>query len=405
MTIDQNRTPPQRLPVVLAGAVACMFFVAGVAKLTDLAAFAGDLSEWSVIPASIRWAALLVVPPIEVVIAGLWLIGARRAFAVRAMAGLLVLFSSAYVMQLALGAAPSCGCLGKLAAFHRVQRDAAFVLVRNGVLLGMIFVSVALERWNLRVRGNGPCGARAHRQAGFTLIEAVLVVAIVGLLVGLLLPSLAKARDAGREVVSASNLRSHCQVVNAYLGDWDDSFPWFTDPDATYTIFRVEGRALKLSYFHACAFWNLALAPGYYQGDLLHPSFAAPGRDVSYVMTDYLYSCTFLAGSDFWEQQRRAGPSQWRCVRASEVEFPAQKGVYYAPNYSGTTWKDGAPAFVSRERRGIGCVDGSAEFRAVGGFRAGYPTGEGHWPGSFHATGSGPVMHTISGSRGMDIDR
>lgn len=242
----------------------------------------------------------------------------------------------------------------------------------------------------------------ASARSGFTLIEVILVVAIIGVLLAMLLPGLGRARAAAREVASAANLRSHCQTVNAYLGDWDDSFPWFTDPNATYTIFRFEGRVLKLRYFDAHAFWNLALAPAYYQGNFLHPSFMAPGRDRSYVMTDYLYSCNFLAGSDFWEAERRVGPAQWRRVRSAEVEFPGQKGVFYAPNLGETVWDNGTPTVAAGERQGVGRVDGSAEFKSIGEYPAGYPTGEGHWPGSFHTSSAGPILHTISGSRGID---
>jgi competence protein ComGC len=386
----------------MVGVVACFFLCAGAAKLADLPAFAEDLRGWSTMPVWIKWLALVFVPPVEVLLGGLWIARIRRGMVTLAIAAMLLAFSGVYVVQLVLGEAPSCGCLGRLAAFQHLQKSAAFVLGRNGVLCAMLLGSMALQRSaSTRIRKSQRTALSSGRSA-FTLIETVLVIAISVILLALLAPSLARVRDAGKDVVSAANLRSHGQVVNAYLGDWDDSFPWFTDPQATYTIFRFEGRVLKLRYFDAHAFWNLALAPGYYEGNFLHPSFAAPGNDPQYVMSDYLYSCTFLAGSDFWEQAKRSGPAQWRCVRGREVDFPSQKGVFYAPNARGIAWKDGLPTAETRERRGIGLVDGSAEFRPLREFRPGYPNGEGDWPGTFHSVGADPVLHTVAGSRGID---
>lgn len=53
---------------------------------------------------------------------------------------------------------------------------------------------------------------------GFTLIEVLVVVAVVAVLVGVLLPTLAGARDAGRGTVCLSNLRQ-CHLICAQYAD------------------------------------------------------------------------------------------------------------------------------------------------------------------------------------------
>jgi prepilin-type N-terminal cleavage/methylation domain-containing protein len=57
-----------------------------------------------------------------------------------------------------------------------------------------------------------PVGERARH--GFTLVELLVVIAVIAVLVALLLPSLAKAREAGRRAACLSNLR---QMQAAWL--------------------------------------------------------------------------------------------------------------------------------------------------------------------------------------------
>ena len=45
------------------------------------------------------------------------------------------------------------------------------------------------------------------RGKGFTLIDLLVVIAIIGMLTALLLPSLSRAKDQGRNAVCKNNLR------------------------------------------------------------------------------------------------------------------------------------------------------------------------------------------------------
>ncbi|MCC6676608.1 MAG: prepilin-type N-terminal cleavage/methylation domain-containing protein [Phycisphaerales bacterium] len=62
-------------------------------------------------------------------------------------------------------------------------------------------------------------------QGGFSLIELLVVMFIIALLLGILLPVLPKARDAGKRVACASNLRNVGQVVEMYKNDFKEVFP------------------------------------------------------------------------------------------------------------------------------------------------------------------------------------
>ena len=62
--------------------------------------------------------------------------------------------------------------------------------------------------------------SRAHH--GFSLVELLVVIAIVALLIGLLLPSLAHARQSARATVCSSNQRQLVTAWTLYAGDYRD---------------------------------------------------------------------------------------------------------------------------------------------------------------------------------------
>lgn len=70
---------------------------------------------------------------------------------------------------------------------------------------------------------------------GFTLIEALVVTALIGSLVGLMLPALSGARDAARGAACASNVRQLALAWTMYAGDYKGmAMPLaYTDPRDT----------------------------------------------------------------------------------------------------------------------------------------------------------------------------
>jgi prepilin-type N-terminal cleavage/methylation domain-containing protein len=67
--------------------------------------------------------------------------------------------------------------------------------------------------------------ARRDRPA-FTLIELLVVVAIIALLISILLPSLSRAREQGKQTKCVANLRSIGGAMHQYFTDHKDWFPF-----------------------------------------------------------------------------------------------------------------------------------------------------------------------------------
>jgi prepilin-type N-terminal cleavage/methylation domain-containing protein/prepilin-type processing-associated H-X9-DG protein len=75
-----------------------------------------------------------------------------------------------------------------------------------------------------------------RRRPAFTLVELLVVIGIIAILVGILLPTLGRARESARRVACASNLRQLSAAFVMYCHENKDWFPFpavFGGPGAT----------------------------------------------------------------------------------------------------------------------------------------------------------------------------
>lgn len=69
---------------------------------------------------------------------------------------------------------------------------------------------------------------RRSSRRGFSLIELLIVIAVIGLLAAILFPVFAQAREAARRNTCLSNLRQLITVHHLYVQDYDEVLPaWF----------------------------------------------------------------------------------------------------------------------------------------------------------------------------------
>lgn len=182
---------------------------------------------------------------------------------------------------------------------------------------------------------------------GFTIIEMLVTIGIIGIVVSILLPALSGGIGTARRTVSLSNLRTIGQLTQHYADASKDAYPW-----ATRGV-NLCGIAVQFSSIWGMRVqWPLAMN-GIIETEALREVVLSPGarRDwngpqVDYCMAppSYAYSLSFIADPRVWNGDGIADESMLHAVTLDMVTYPASKTLMW----------DWELPYVSRELRRAG---------------------------------------------------
>jgi prepilin-type N-terminal cleavage/methylation domain-containing protein/prepilin-type processing-associated H-X9-DG protein len=113
------------------------------------------------------------------------------------------------------------------------------------------------------------------KSKGFTLVELLVVMAIIAILIAMLLPALSRARLQAKSVACQSNMRQVGQALLIYAGNWRG---WLYPPERGATSAYADRWP---AHVFKPAIWNPPV--------LKCPNDLDPVEEHSYVLNNHLY--------------------------------------------------------------------------------------------------------------------
>lgn len=127
--------------------VMILILIAGLGKSADISQFASDLRTWTLVPPRVLPTLALIAPLVEIVLTTSWLLRLSTKRAPILAVGVLVVFTTAYLLQIAFGERPTWGCAGVVLQWELLRESATYVLVRNAALTSLLLLGIFFTRY------------------------------------------------------------------------------------------------------------------------------------------------------------------------------------------------------------------------------------------------------------------
>ena len=156
-------------------------------------------------------------------------------------------------------------------------------------------------------------------KCGFTLVELLVVIAVIAILAGMLLPALNAAREKGRAASCTSNLKQIGVAYSTYLADSDD----YMNPILTMKngSLGTPHWGMRLIRYHETT-WKEEKGKGYLDSSALRcPSMPAVAEDFWAETPHYGANCYLM---NAWNATTGSVPENLS-LRITSLKNPSQK--------------------------------------------------------------------------------
>lgn len=198
------------------------------------------------------------------------------------------------------------------------------------------------------------------RSRAFTLVELLVVISVVAVLMGFLMPALARARQQGKTVVCLSNLRQMAIASQVYISNNDGSYP------IAYTSQYVSPLSVSYAWdFTTTTNWDTyeqKVIPGLlWAGDTIEkiqqcPSFTGSANWLEDPYTGYNYNTSYIGHGQF---ESISAPARVEMIRSRAN----------APLFGDGQWAAGADKFMRAPWPNEGDLSFSGRYAGTQGYR------------------------------------